>query len=162
MKKINKKGFTLLEILVVVLIVTILASIALPKYILNVELARAREAIDYARLWQGAVEIYFGQHESFPTSTNQLTISDFSNSRYFNQDYSSMSGTGGYALFTRKTGLYAIQAMTQSSEISCCWSTNNDVDEEGQKICNSLAPVTDDNENPTTVGTWSCRALNDR
>lgn len=159
MKNLTKKGFTLLEVLVVVLIVTILASLALPQYFINVELAKAREAIDYARLWQGAREIYFAQHEAFPSSNSSLVIDDFSNANYFNQSYVDLNNTSGYAFFTRTTGLYAIKAAAQSSEVSCCWSTNNDDNQKGQKICANLAPITADNENTTTTGTWTCRVI---
>ena len=43
--KINKKGFTLVEVLTVVIIVGVLSSLALPQYRRVVERARATEAI---------------------------------------------------------------------------------------------------------------------
>ena len=51
-----KQGFTLLELLVVVLIIGILASIALPQYEMSVEKAKAAEALMNMRTIIGAVE----------------------------------------------------------------------------------------------------------
>ena len=128
----NKKGFTLIELMVVVIIITTLAMLALPRYFLHTEMARAREAIDYARLWQGARSIYYASHEEYPSSlsVSSLSISDFSNSHYFNTDTSSNS----YILFRRKNGEFSI--MATDSSIKCCYPTNN---AEGQKICDGLA-----------------------
>ncbi len=55
----NKKGFTLLELLVVVLIIGILTVIAFPKYELAIEKAHASEAfITFAQLETGLREQY--------------------------------------------------------------------------------------------------------
>ena len=43
--KSNKKGFTLLEIIVVVIIIGVLASLALPKFFATVEFSRSSEAL---------------------------------------------------------------------------------------------------------------------
>ena len=48
LKKRERGGFTLLELLMVVIIIAILASIALPQYIRATEKARATEALQLA------------------------------------------------------------------------------------------------------------------
>ena len=57
MFKNSKKGFTLLELLVVVLIIGILAGIALPQYNKSVEKARLSEALLTANALQKAVDM---------------------------------------------------------------------------------------------------------
>ena len=52
---INKKGFTLIEILVVVLIVAILAAVALPNYTRAVNKSRLAEAVLISKSLDGAV-----------------------------------------------------------------------------------------------------------
>lgn len=139
MKK-NTKGFTLIEMLVVVLIVSILSMFALPRFFINMEIAKAREAIDYARMWQAARSIYYSQHGSFPSTDTQLSISTFQ-SEHFTKADNNLSQATGYTNFTRNNGgLYIIQAMAQTNTIYCCYkSTNDDDGEQGFKICNSLA-----------------------
>lgn len=155
MEKLNKKGFTLVEMLVVVLIISILSALALPRYFVNVELARAREAIDYARMWQGARNIYYAQNEAFPlvNNTSVLSIEDFSNSRFFDQGFG-----GDYSFFLRKTGDFAIKAMAETEDLFCCWPTpgNN----RGQKICDNLASgATEQNSTTYSAINYTCRGI---
>lgn len=62
MKK-NKKGFTLLELLVVVLIIGILAAVALPQYKLAVEKSRSSEPLSLLNSLQKAINLYLFQNE---------------------------------------------------------------------------------------------------
>ena len=54
----NKKGFTLIEMLVVVLIIGILAGVALPQYTKTVEKSRVAEVLLNAAALEKAIDIY--------------------------------------------------------------------------------------------------------
>lgn len=55
MKKLNKKGFTLAELLVVVAIIAVLTAIAIPVF--SAQLEKAREAVDAANIRAAYAEV---------------------------------------------------------------------------------------------------------
>ena len=61
----NKKGFTLLELLVVVLIIGILASIALPQYQMAVTKAKVASILPLMRRCKDALQEYKLQHGNY-------------------------------------------------------------------------------------------------
>ena len=64
-KNMNKKGFTLLELLVVVLIIGILAAIALPQYKMAVTKAKVASILPLMRRWKDALQEYKLQHGDY-------------------------------------------------------------------------------------------------
>ncbi len=63
--KRNKNGFTLIEMLVVVLIIGILAGIALPQYQMAVTKAKVASILPLMRRWKDALAEYKLQHGSY-------------------------------------------------------------------------------------------------
>ena len=69
-----RRGFTLVEMLVVVLIIGILASVAMPSYHRSVEMSRAAEAMQIVRSIAKANEIYKMKTGKYTTNINALTV----------------------------------------------------------------------------------------
>jgi len=61
----SEKGFTLIEIMVVILIISILTVIGLPAFLNQRNKARDAEAKMAARTAQTAVETYYNDHQSY-------------------------------------------------------------------------------------------------
>lgn len=70
----NKSGFTLVEMLIIVLIIAVLSSIALPKYTRTVERSRATEAFGNIQQVDDAVYAYYTERQTCPTKFSQLAI----------------------------------------------------------------------------------------
>ena len=85
-----KLGFTLLELLVVVLIIGILAAIALPQYKMATLKAKYARAKQTASDIKKAYEFYYTIHNEFPTKFSEL---GFANKF---DDSSSITTSGGY------------------------------------------------------------------
>lgn len=70
----NKKAFTLLELLVVVLIIGILAAIALPQYKYSKYRTEYAELETIVKTLAQAGEMYYLTHNEFPNSFDQLDV----------------------------------------------------------------------------------------
>ncbi|MBI3322820.1 MAG: prepilin-type N-terminal cleavage/methylation domain-containing protein [Candidatus Omnitrophica bacterium] len=70
MKRARVKGFTLMELLIVVIIVGILASIALPQFKVMTRRARATEAQNMVGAILTAEWVYYQENNAFVASTS--------------------------------------------------------------------------------------------
>jgi len=61
----SKKGFTMIELLVVLLIIGILAAVAAPMYLIHTEKAKASEAVGVMSLIRQAEREYFTVHNAY-------------------------------------------------------------------------------------------------
>ncbi len=80
----NKKAFTLLELLVVVIIIGILAAIALPQYRQAVDRSRFAALMDLTKSIASANERFYLTNDRYTTNFNDLDITIPANS--FNGD----------------------------------------------------------------------------
>ena len=79
MNIINKKsGFTLIEIIIVIVIIGVLASLALPRLSNQIVSAQATEAIDVLGKYVKAVDKCYQIQESFALCNTDALIRDFS------------------------------------------------------------------------------------
>jgi prepilin-type N-terminal cleavage/methylation domain-containing protein len=72
----RKKGFTLLEVLMVVIIIGILAAIALPQYVNTIEKARSAEAMGILGTLRASMDRYWYEHfadTTYPAATFAAT-----------------------------------------------------------------------------------------
>jgi general secretion pathway protein G len=73
-RKLVRKGFTLVEILIVVVILGILAAIVIPQFTNASEAAKASSVLSQLQTLRSQVELYKNQHNNeYPTSDGTLS-----------------------------------------------------------------------------------------
>ena len=87
----NNKGFTLIEILVVVLIIGILAAVALPKYQIAVKKSEVAQVISLVRIIDKNQKTYYLANNRFADTLEQLDINVSAPDGWFCQLYNSGS-----------------------------------------------------------------------
>ena len=75
MKKLNKKGFTLVELLVVIVILVIIMSIAIPSITSSLDRSKAKQRDAKVKLIESAAEIYVDRH----IGTTKVSVSELYN-----------------------------------------------------------------------------------
>jgi len=70
----NRKGFTLLEVMIVVIIVGILSSVALPQYITTLEKGKSAEAVSNIGSLRTSLDRYWYQNAAGTTDIDELDV----------------------------------------------------------------------------------------
>ena len=70
----NKSGFTLLEVIIVIIIIGVLASLALPRFFSTVEYSRGTEAMQSLATVRQSVERCYLMRSSFNNCTSFTTL----------------------------------------------------------------------------------------
>jgi len=103
MKKSNKKGFTLIELMVVAIIVAILAAVAIPLMSGNKRRAVATEGQAGCSTIRTAIRVYYAEKEAWPsvavTELPGIVAGDL-NGAYFRDTSYSYTAAGGNVVIT--------------------------------------------------------------
>ncbi len=144
-KEKNSKGFTLLELLVVVLIISILAAIALPQYKMAVAKAHISRLLLLIKRIENSQQIYYIQNNSFTGNFSVLDIdwpSDVSisltkvNGEYFSCERGYNNGRND-SIYCRDKKYSLSLEKYYNRQITWCWFHN----ETAKKICQNLCKV---------------------
>lgn len=72
MKRLNRKGFTLIELMAVIAILVIIMGIALPNITSSIERSKEKQKEQKIKLIKSSAELYFDRHNN----SNKVMISD--------------------------------------------------------------------------------------
>ncbi|MCM8821227.1 MAG: prepilin-type N-terminal cleavage/methylation domain-containing protein [Candidatus Omnitrophica bacterium] len=112
-RKFIEKGFTLVELMVVVIIVGILASVAVPIYRANIKKAMASEGAALLGSVLTAQRIYYAENNTYTTTKTNLGVDTLGN-KYFTDYTVSSADANGFTATTSGTGAAAGVTVTMT------------------------------------------------
>ncbi|MBL8012627.1 MAG: prepilin-type N-terminal cleavage/methylation domain-containing protein [Candidatus Omnitrophica bacterium] len=115
-------AFTLLEILIVIIIISILAAIAMPSYSLHVERVKATEGVGLLTVLLAAQERYRLENNAYATAIGSLDI-DVPNSANFNLPPNLYNAAARVATLSRSDGTYTL-CINSTGVVSCSGAAN--------------------------------------
>lgn len=95
LSKAKAKGFTLVELVVVVVIIGILAAVAAPKFMNKTDAAKAQVSLQKVAVVKNAIEMIRADDGSYPTSAANLTtkLNDYVKGGIPRIEYGALSGS---------------------------------------------------------------------
>jgi type IV pilus assembly protein PilA len=124
MKKIQK-GFTLIELMIVVAIIGILAAIAIPAYSDYTERAKVSELVTLASACKASVSEFYQAEGVFPTDNNEAGCNSASTAKVNSVTVTGTSNTSGtitvVSNLTKATGNYVLVG-TPTANDSVQWA----------------------------------------
>jgi prepilin-type N-terminal cleavage/methylation domain-containing protein len=108
----NRKGFTLVEVLIVVIIIGILASIGIPQFAASIEKAKGGEARAGLGHIQTGEKVYYAENEFYTSNLTDLDVT--LTQKYWSLSVSTPSSTTYTATATRSGGTRSGQTITMN------------------------------------------------
>lgn len=155
--KSNTKGFTLLELLVVVLIIGILAGIALPQYKIAVAKSKYSSLKEITHNIKESLERYYMIHNKNVSSEEDLDVTykfrttDKDNKAlylYFLKDKKCIVYVGTVACYDKIFGIELGYYVSRDSNTRKCLSFSTNKDDIGNKVCQQETGRQTGNTNP--------------
>ena len=107
MKRLNKKGFTLVELLVVIVILGVIMSIAIPSITSSIERSKDKQRTQIIKLIESAGELYVDRHKNTvpngPITLNKLIEDGLITKEEIKDPFNEKSSLCGYISYTKST-----------------------------------------------------------
>ncbi|MFA5304716.1 MAG: prepilin-type N-terminal cleavage/methylation domain-containing protein [Candidatus Omnitrophota bacterium] len=118
-----KKGFTLMELIIVVIIIGILAMIGLPQFFNVAERGRSSEAASILGAIRSAQLRYYAEHSAMTSNCTDLDV-EIGNLRYFNAPVCTSATKNGFlASMASQAGNYTLSIYDNASGLCCSTGT---------------------------------------
>ena len=140
----NQKGFTLIELMIVIAIIAILAAIALPAYNNYVAKSQVTEAVSLASSFKTPVSVSVSEDGVCPT-INKSSLSSESNLGQYVESLGVTGGETGNCVITATMGTKGVSKKAQGGKI----------------ILTATAPLTEagkEDATDTGITKWTCTA----
>ena len=116
----KKQGFTLVEILVVMVVIGILIALIIPNALKAIEIANTKTCANNIRTIDSAIQLYYAQNRAWPSSVNDLC--DF-------LDDVACTGAAGSRTFAMKCPItetaYTLNAGNKSADRTSHFAAND-------------------------------------
>lgn len=134
MKRRAPSGFTLMELLIVVIIIGILATLALPQFTRFVDQSREAEATNAASATLSAEFLYFQEKSDFTTDPNSLAV-EVPTLKYWNPlTFSFTEADGAFSGLTGEKVIVTITSKNHPGHASDTHVVKGGIDEKGVKV----------------------------
>ena len=115
-----RKGFTLLELVIVVIIVAVLAGLGIPQFIKTVERAKAAEGVSILGTFRTSQLRYYAEYGVYTSVIGSLDVGQPASLKNFVTLTANIPAAipGTVAQITRSGSLYTLQ-VTDTGSLSC-------------------------------------------